>query len=203
MFILERRFPAEFGRRVYRKTNVVSENLNQNVEISVTNTDKSRGKILEKFTLDQNSQKSNKPPSTDTFVKKKTQSDEKKSDRLPGGQKGHPGSTLKTLDSPHEIIDHRLCNYKNCDHSLLQIEANDYEKRQEVDIPTLNFIVTEHHSEIKKCPYCGYENKANFPENITKPVKYGPRVLAIAIYLRDFQLVPYGRISRALRIFLD
>jgi transposase len=92
-----------------------------------------------KALLDQNSQNSNKPPSTDTFVKKKTQSDEKKSDRLPGGQKGHPGSTLKTFDSPHEIIDHRLCNCKNCGHSLLQIEANDYEKREEVDITTLNF----------------------------------------------------------------
>jgi hypothetical protein len=54
--------------------------------------------------LDQNSQNSNKPPSTDTFVRKKTQSDEKKSDRLPGGQKGHPGSTLKTFDSPHESL---------------------------------------------------------------------------------------------------
>ena len=81
----------------------------------------------------------------------------------------------------------------------MRIEAKDYEKRQEVDIPTLNFIVTEHHSEIKKCPYCSYENKANFPENITKPVQCGPRVLAIAVYLRDFQLVSYGRISRAFK----
>ena len=54
-----------------------------------------------KALLNQNSQNSNKPPSTDIFVKKKTQSDEKKTDRLSGGQKGHPGSTLKTIESPH------------------------------------------------------------------------------------------------------
>jgi transposase len=51
MFILERRFPEEFGRRVYRKMNIVSENLNQNVKLIVTDADKIRGKILEKFAL--------------------------------------------------------------------------------------------------------------------------------------------------------
>ena len=71
-----------------------------------------------KALLNQNSQNSNRPPSTDTFVKKKTQSDEIKSGRLPGGQKGHPGSTLKTFDSPHEIVNHRLRNCKYCGHSL-------------------------------------------------------------------------------------
>jgi transposase len=71
-----------------------------------------------KALLNQNSQNSNRHPSTDTFVKKKTQSDEKKGGRLPGGQKGHPGSTLKTFDSPHGIVNHRLCNCKYCGHSL-------------------------------------------------------------------------------------
>ena len=51
MWILERRFPDEFGRRVYRKTNVVSENLNHNIEIVVTDTDKIREKILEKLSI--------------------------------------------------------------------------------------------------------------------------------------------------------
>jgi hypothetical protein len=49
MWILSRRFPEEFGRRVYRKTNVVSENLNQNVEIKITNADAIRKGLIEKF----------------------------------------------------------------------------------------------------------------------------------------------------------
>jgi hypothetical protein len=49
MWILERRFPDEFGRRVYRKTNVVAENLNQNVEIVIKDANKIRKEILEKF----------------------------------------------------------------------------------------------------------------------------------------------------------
>jgi hypothetical protein len=56
MFILERRFPTEFGGRVYRKTNVVSENQNATVEISVKDADKIREKILEKFAFGRESQ---------------------------------------------------------------------------------------------------------------------------------------------------
>lgn len=174
--------------------------LNKHVESLESELNDAKEEIRNiKALLNQNSQNSNKPPSTDFFVKEKTQNDEKKSDRLPGGQKGHLGSTLKVFDTPHEIVNHRLCNCKYCGHSLLQIEVKDYEKRQVVDIPALNYIVTEHRSEIKKCPYCGCINKANFPDNITKAVQYGPRAFSVAVYLRDFQLIPYGRISRAFK----
>ena len=50
-WILERRFPEDFGRRLYRKTNVVSENLNHNIELVVTDTDNIREKIIEKLSI--------------------------------------------------------------------------------------------------------------------------------------------------------
>ena len=49
LWILERRFSEDFGRRVYRKTNVVSENRNETVEIIVNDADGIRAKILDKF----------------------------------------------------------------------------------------------------------------------------------------------------------
>jgi len=55
MFILERRFSEDFGRRVYRKTNVVSENQNVIVDIAINDADGIRAQILEKFDLDQES----------------------------------------------------------------------------------------------------------------------------------------------------
>ena len=48
-WILERRFPENFGRHEYRKMNVVSENLNQNVELIVNDADGIRKQILAKF----------------------------------------------------------------------------------------------------------------------------------------------------------
>jgi hypothetical protein len=49
MWILERRFPEDFGRRECRQMNVVSENKNENVEIIVKDADKIRKEILAKF----------------------------------------------------------------------------------------------------------------------------------------------------------
>jgi len=49
MWILERRFPEEFGRRLYRKINTVSENKNENVEITIKEANLIRKQILAKF----------------------------------------------------------------------------------------------------------------------------------------------------------
>jgi|SRR5208283_5255426 len=49
MFILERRFSEDFGRKLYKKTNVVSENINANVKITVQEADILRKQILAKF----------------------------------------------------------------------------------------------------------------------------------------------------------
>ena len=49
MWVLERRFSEDFGRQEYRKMNVVSENMNQNVEIIVNDADILRKQILAKF----------------------------------------------------------------------------------------------------------------------------------------------------------
>jgi hypothetical protein len=52
--------------------------------------------------LNQNSSNSSRPPSTDFFVKDKPnpKSLRKKSGKNPGGQEGHPGSTLNRVNYP-------------------------------------------------------------------------------------------------------
>jgi hypothetical protein len=49
MWILERRFSDDFGRRVYKKINIVSENHNETVNIIVKDGDGIRKQILAKF----------------------------------------------------------------------------------------------------------------------------------------------------------
>jgi hypothetical protein len=48
-WILERRFSEDFGRRQYRKMDVVSESKNENIEINVDDADGIRKQILAKF----------------------------------------------------------------------------------------------------------------------------------------------------------
>ena len=45
MWVLERRLPEVFGRSEYRKTNVVSENKNENIELIVKDTDEIKKKF--------------------------------------------------------------------------------------------------------------------------------------------------------------
>ena len=60
-----------------------------------------RVRVLESR-LNQNSRNSSKPPSTDFFVKEKPnpKSLRKKSDKKPGGQDGHHGTTLEMVNDP-------------------------------------------------------------------------------------------------------
>jgi transposase len=52
--------------------------------------------------LNQNSQNSSKPPSTDVFCseKPKPKSSRTISGKKAGGQKGHPGKTLEMVENP-------------------------------------------------------------------------------------------------------
>ena len=58
--------------------------------------------VLLESRLNQNSRNSSKPPSTDFFVKEKPnpKSLRKNSGKKPGGQEGHPGTTLEMVDNP-------------------------------------------------------------------------------------------------------
>jgi len=146
--------------------------------------------------LNQNSRNSSKPPSTDFSVKKKAnpKSRRKESDKKPGGQEGHSGTTLDMVNDPAEVIEHSLSCCEECGCTLESIEVEAYERRQIFDIPPINLIVTEHKSQIKTCPHCGKLNKAAFPESVKYSVQYGPNISASAIYFKNYQFIPYDRI---------
>ena len=140
-----------------------------------------------------NSRNSSKPPSTDNFIKPKSQ--RRRSGRSPGGQKGHPGHTLKMVENPEHIVSYQVSICKGCGHSLKKVAASGYERRQVFELPPIKVETTEHRTEKKLCPYCGHLNKALFPEEVQQPVQYGPHLKAIAVYLSQYQLLPYERMS--------
>lgn len=142
--------------------------------------------------INKNSNNSSKPPSSDGF-KKKTKSLRTKSGKRPGGQEGHEGSTLSINDNPDEIKIHSLEKCIECGASLKDTLLERYIVRQVIDIPEIKAKTTEHRAEVKICPQCKCKNTARFPDGIINTVQYGEKLKAIAVYLTQYQLIPYKR----------
>ena len=145
-----------------------------------------------------NSHNSSKPPSSDGLSKPKPKSLRQPSQRPTGGQPGHPGHTLRMVDKPDHTVLHRVERCADCERSLADQAPDKIERRQVFDLPEPKLEVTEHQSEVKTCA-CGCCNRAAFPPDVTAPVQYGPRVKSVAIYLKEYQLLPFERLTEIMR----
>lgn len=144
--------------------------------------------------LKQNSRNSSKPPSSDGFKRPQPKSLRTPGAKKSGGQVGHPGTTLRMIDAPDQIVIHSI-QVCTCGCSLTEMPVHRTEKRQVIDLPPIRTEVTEHQVEVKFCPVCGRSAKAEFPHDVTAPVQYGARMKGLGSYLNQYQLLPYKRIS--------
>jgi transposase len=142
--------------------------------------------------LNLNSRNSSKPPSSDPNRNKGNKDDS--SNKNPGGQSGHVGTTLRQIENPDDI-------------KTLEVERSSlphghyhevgYERRQVFDID-ISRIVTEYRAQILEDEY-GKRFTAPFPEHVTKAVQYGNGVKVQAVYLSQYQLIPYQRVQEYFR----
>lgn len=144
--------------------------------------------------LAKDSQNSHLPPSSDRVARQpKTKSLRKPSDKKPGAQPGHQGSTLHQVSAPDQIIVHAVEHCAYCHQDLHREPVLQVERRQVFDIPPKRLVVLEHQAEQKYCPHCQQITKAPFPDQVSAPVQYGPAFGALAVYLVQQQLLPYER----------
>ena len=145
-----------------------------------------------------NSGNSGKPPSGDGLKKKpaRVSSLRGRSGKKTGGQKGHPGKTLSRTDTPDATIDHFPETCPGCGETLNETMATGHTARQVFDLPDPQpLIVTEHRAHACRCAKCGAETRATFPDGVTAPVQYGPRIAAVVVYLLHFQFLPEQRLA--------
>jgi transposase len=148
--------------------------------------------------LNKDSHNSSKPPSSDGLGKKPTpHSLRPKTGRKQGGQKGHPGTTLTFSDTPDIRVPHIPSCCGGCGASLEEAQVVAEQTRQVVDLPPLRLLVTEHIAQSRRCE-CGVTSTAAFPQEASEPIQYGPRIKALGVYLRDYQLLPLARCSQLL-----
>ena len=144
-----------------------------------------------------NSSNSGKPPSSDGLAKPvRVGSLRATSGKKPGGQKGHPGETLRRTATPDAAIDHYPAACAACGEPLTAAMATDHVARQVLDLPEPQpLIVTEHRAHGCRCATCGTNTRAAFPAGVTAPVQYGPRIAAFVVYLLHYQLLPEKRLA--------
>ena len=147
--------------------------------------------------LGQTSKNSSKPPSSDGLAKPAPKSLRKRNGRKPGGQAGHPGSTLAPVAVPDEVIAHEPGCCWGCGEDLSGAPEVGREHRQVFDIPPISVRVIEHQIVRRRCA-CGTATSANAPEGVTAPVQYGPRITAIIVYLYVGQFLSKKRTAAAL-----
>src|SRR5208337_2057256 len=144
-----------------------------------------------------NSSNSGKPPSSDGLKKPaRVSSLREPSGKKTGGQKGHPGETLRRSETPDAIIDHYPQTCAACGEPLTTTMATDHVARQVFDLPEPQpLIVTEHRAHGCRCAACGAQTRAAFPNWVTAPVQYGQRIGAFVLYLLHYQLLPEKRLA--------
>ena len=153
--------------------------------------------------LNQNSQNSSKPPSSDGYKKPAPKSLRKHTGKQAGGQNGHPGKTLTINREPDERIRHMPCGCEGCvNYERCMKYAQSEEKRYVVDA-IMRVNITAHEILAVKCPLCGEMKKAEFPEDIKAYVQYGENLKALVIALNTIGTVSVNRVHKILGSVFD
>jgi transposase len=134
------------------------------------------------------SRTSSKPPSTD----RKQQRERSK----PGGAKpGHEGHSRILSATPDEVVEHRPDRCSCCSAVLMaDLPGETISIHEQIDLPEVAPLVTQHRRLAVRCRACGTRVVAPVPQ-AAKGTPFGPRVHAVATYLKTFQTLSYERLQ--------
>src|ERR1700723_2184075 len=148
--------------------------------------------VLQLQRPDKNSRTASKPPSTD----KK----EKRENSRPGGAKlGHEPHNRRLADDPDEFRDPTPSVCEQCGGAFASDAARELiGEYDEIEIPPVKPYVIRHRRFACRCALCGVEAKAPAPI-VATTTPFGPRIHALAIYLKGFQALSYERLRGLFR----
>lgn len=155
----------------------------------------SRLKELEER-VEKTSRNSSKPPSSDGLRKGAAQP-RRRGEKPSGGQAGHPGETLRMVETPDVVVDVRPAGVCVCGRELGEQDAALKERRQQIDLPAPQVVVTEYRQWSVQCG-CGREHCEVFPGDVTPNISYGPRLKAYAVGLVEGHFVSLERVTEIL-----
>lgn len=152
--------------------------------------------------LHQDSTNSGKPSSSDPYRKpsSKKNNSREKTDRKPGGQIGHKGSSVQKFELADEIVELASAICPKCGR-LMRPYSDEFIAKQFVDV-LMKRMVTEYRSHELVCD-CGHRMQAPFPEEINNPVEYSSTIKMMIPYLSNIQMVSMNRIQEMMEDLFD
>jgi len=136
------------------------------------------------------SRTSSKPPSTDRK--------ERRDKARPGGAKpGHEGKARVMSETFDRLVVHRPGQCPCCSAHLPQDGPAEMKSEHEtIDLPEIRPLIERHRRLSMRCPSCGMPVVAPAPDT-AKGTPFGPRIHAVATYLKTFQALSYERLQGA------
>lgn len=135
--------------------------------------------------VNNNSNNSSMPPSTDIKSnKKEIVNSRKKSSNKVGGQKGHKGSSLSK-----QYVEENIKN-KNFEHKIINVGEvrNEYKSKYVLDI-SVNVLVTEYRF------YANKKGKIQIPKEFQSDVQYGSEIKTLCSVLNTEGIVAIDRLT--------
>ena len=134
------------------------------------------------------SRTSSKPPSTDRKARREH--------AKPGGAKPeHEGHNRALHENPDETVDHRPDICPQCNGHLDADLAGDViGEYDEIEVPQIKPFVRRHRRLCVCCPHCSSKVKAPLPV-AAHGSPFGPRLHALALYLKTFQAISFVRLE--------
>lgn len=148
--------------------------------------------VLQLQQPEKTSRTSSRPPSTDKKAKRES--------ARPGGAKpGHEPHNRRLAEDPDEVRDHKPDVCEECGGTFASDAAMELiGEYDEIEIPPVKPHVIRHRRFACRCAQCGAKAKAAAPAIATSS-PFGPRIHALAIYLKGFQALSYERLSGLFR----
>ncbi len=144
--------------------------------------------------LQQNSQNSNRPPSSDGLNKPNPKPAFKPKKKGRGGQFGHRGKTLKRVVEPDVVVECEPISCQ-CGAANWSAEFEVAEARQVFELPEPRLEVIEYRKIKRRCR-CGRVSCGEFPARVVAPVQYGERVQAMVSLLSVGGCLSFGKIGQ-------
>jgi transposase len=114
----------------------------------------------------------------------------------PGGAKpGHEGHSRAMSEDFDRLVDHRPDQCPCCLAGLPgALPAETVSEHETIELPPIKPLIERHRRLAVCCPACGTPVVAAVPE-ARKETPFGPRVHAVATYLKTFQALSYERLQ--------